>query len=417
MEVEKKLTSIFYFKKYLEEIIMRKLTNEEVQSRLADLRKNGCDVFTTDIYKRSCDDMDFYCSKGHHWPAKLSNIFLGKGCPYCANRKVWVGYNDLWTTNPEIAMLLENKDAGYLYTKGSEHKENFICQDCGAILNKVINNVRRRGLSCDVCGDGISYPNKFARALLKQLNVTNVKYEWQPDWLKPYFYDTYFEYNGQKYVLEMDGGLGHGNKSYGSNKGDIIGAERDGIKDLLSVQHNVIVIRIDCDYTDIVSRFDFIKNSILYSELSLVCSLCSVDWTRCDAEAVSSFIYKVAKMYNIGVSMSDMAREFNYNINTIRGWLKTATQIGLCSYSSSEAKSRACKTKKMVNQYSTDSCYLNTYASYREAYRQTGIDSSSIRKCCKHIKKSAGGYIWFDADDPTQPDPTKIIPNKMIKEE
>ena len=387
----------------------KRLTNEEVQNRLDNLRKNGNDVFTDDIYKTFHDDMDFYCSKGHHWPARLSNILLGKGCPYCANKKVWIGFNDLWTTHPETAMLLEDKNMGYLYTKGSEKKENFICPDCGSVLNRVINNVRRRGLSCDVCGDSISFPNKFGRALLKQINVKNVQYEWQPDWLKPYFYDTYFEYNGQSYVLEMDGGIGHGNRSYKSNSADTIGVEIDKIKDSLSARHKVFVIRVDCDYGDTVSRCDFIKDSILHSELASICSLYFVDWDKCNKEAASSFIYKVAQMYNMGFAMSDMVYETNYGVNTIRGWLKVATQIGLCSYSSSETKSRACKTKKITNQYNTNGCWLHTYESYMDAHRRTGVDSSSIRKCCKHIKKSAGGYLWFDADDPTQPDKSKII--------
>lgn len=36
----------------------------------------------------------------------------------------------------------------------------------------------------------------------------------------------------------------------------------------------------------------------------------------------------------------------------------------------------------------------DVYYSASEAQRQTGIDSSSIRKCCKGIAKSAGGFRW-----------------------
>lgn len=44
------------------------------------------------------------CDKGHSWEAIIYSR-TGKnntGCPYCSNKKVLVGYNDLATTNPEL---------------------------------------------------------------------------------------------------------------------------------------------------------------------------------------------------------------------------------------------------------------------------------------------------------------------------
>lgn len=41
---------------------------------------------------------------GHEWDAKISERTLkNQGCPYCANRRVLQGYNDLATTNPILA--------------------------------------------------------------------------------------------------------------------------------------------------------------------------------------------------------------------------------------------------------------------------------------------------------------------------
>jgi len=37
---------------------------------------------------------------------------------------------------------------------------------------------------------------------------------------------------------------------------------------------------------------------------------------------------------------------------------------------------------------------LNTFESMVQAERETGIDASSITKCCKGKRKSAGGYKW-----------------------
>ena len=43
------------------------------------------------------------CKKGHEWEAVVSYRNSGAGCPYCSNKKVLTGYNDLLTVNPELA--------------------------------------------------------------------------------------------------------------------------------------------------------------------------------------------------------------------------------------------------------------------------------------------------------------------------
>lgn len=43
------------------------------------------------------------CEKGHEWETAISGVSSGSRCPYCANQKVWPGYNDLSTTHPTLA--------------------------------------------------------------------------------------------------------------------------------------------------------------------------------------------------------------------------------------------------------------------------------------------------------------------------
>ncbi|RHS07383.1 hypothetical protein DW915_15330 [Blautia sp. AM42-2] len=45
------------------------------------------------------------CEFGHRWEASPNKIISKKtsGCPYCANQKVWKGFNDLSTFRPEVA--------------------------------------------------------------------------------------------------------------------------------------------------------------------------------------------------------------------------------------------------------------------------------------------------------------------------
>ena len=43
------------------------------------------------------------CSKGHAWQATIHDRNSGRGCPFCAGKKILKGYNDLQTLNPNLA--------------------------------------------------------------------------------------------------------------------------------------------------------------------------------------------------------------------------------------------------------------------------------------------------------------------------
>lgn len=40
------------------------------------------------------------CGLNHSWSAEIANRTAGNGCPYCAGRKVWPGFNDMATVSP-----------------------------------------------------------------------------------------------------------------------------------------------------------------------------------------------------------------------------------------------------------------------------------------------------------------------------
>ena len=44
------------------------------------------------------------CKEGHEWQAVVSNRNKGSGCPYCRGKEVLVGYNDLETKMPDLAL-------------------------------------------------------------------------------------------------------------------------------------------------------------------------------------------------------------------------------------------------------------------------------------------------------------------------
>ena len=56
---------------------------------------------------------------------------------------------------------------------------------------------------------------------------------------------------------------------------------------------------------------------------------------------------------------------------------------------------RATEKKSIsIYQYDKKGNYLNTYSSFMDAQRKTGIFNNNIVKCCKGERKTAGGYIW-----------------------
>lgn len=399
---------------------MRRLTNDEFQEKLKQLRKNGLDVYTDEEYVSSNDVMTFYCSSGHVWQSVVFNVLNKHSrCPYCTGRLAIVGETDLWTVRPDIASLLLDPSDGYKLKENSHAKIDFVCPNCNTVLkNKLLKNITKRGLQCPVCGDGISYPNKFARTMLKQIIPNTVEYEWQPEWLKPYYYDNYFIYNGKKYVLEMDGGIGHGNVEYKTQQKDTYGIATDKYKDTLAIDHNINVIRIDCNYCN-NNRFEYIVDNIINSSLSSVLDLSDIDWGYCDKIARSSMICAVAQMYDKGMTVKEIIADTGYCHTTIHKWLKHASKINMCTYNPDESKLRSRRlVEKSINQYDKFGVFVATYLSQKDAESKTGIKASMINGVLKNRKKSAGGFTWFYADDPSQPDKSKIVFNntKLMKE-
>lgn len=373
---------------------MRK-TNEEFQNELKQLRECGHDVYSDDIYVNNKTPMQFYCSKNHRWPSIPTNILHGHECPYCAGYKVWRGFNDLWTTHSNIARLLKNPEYGYLYSYGSEKVLEFICPLCGNIIVKSIKDVVSNGLFCYKCADtGISYPNKFGRAFLSQLPIDDYTPEYSPDWLKPYSYDNYFKYNNQEYILEMDGGIGHGNKKFKSKENDVDGAKRDQIKDTRAYERGFIVIRIDAKE----SNCEYIKNNILHSCLNDIFDLSAIDWLQCDMQAQKNLVREACTLYELGNSTSEIAKLLHMNRTTILNYVVRGSKLGWCNYDGTEAKMKSIKKNShpliVIHKESGATYYFDSVkACVRELPRL--CNKKIIESCVRNAYKTGVVYKGF----------------------
>ncbi len=77
------------------------VTNPELV-REWDYEKNTS-FLPNDITADSKKKVWWKCSKGHEWNSYVCDRSRGVGCPYCNNKRILKGYNDLSTTNPELA--------------------------------------------------------------------------------------------------------------------------------------------------------------------------------------------------------------------------------------------------------------------------------------------------------------------------
>ena len=94
------------------------------------------------------------CEKGHEWPTAIYARTKGSNCPYCANVKVLIGYNDLETTHPDLMKEwhpTRNEELSpSMFVSGSERKVWWKCTTCDHEWKTSIVK-RTSGRGCPEC--------------------------------------------------------------------------------------------------------------------------------------------------------------------------------------------------------------------------------------------------------------------------
>lgn len=97
-----------------------------------DYERNG-DLKPDDVTVSCNKKVWWKCEKGHEWQAPVASRSSGRGCPYCKNRLVWQGYNDLASQFPDLEKEWNYKRNGDLtpdmVTYGSCKKVWWICAE------------------------------------------------------------------------------------------------------------------------------------------------------------------------------------------------------------------------------------------------------------------------------------------------
>lgn len=341
-----------------------------------------------------CTNQKYFwkCENGHSMYAIPKSQFSHVGkCPYCSGNKLCVGINDLWTTHPEIAKMLKNPDDGYKLTHGNKKKVDWICPMCGNLIkNKTPNQVMYRGLSCPRCSDGVSYPEKVFTSLMDYMNVEYIfqlsKLNNGFEWCDSYRYDFYLcDYN---IIVETHGGFHYGIPFKHSNalSPDEV-KNNDKNKMDLALNNGISkYICIDCRY----SKFEYIKNSIINSELNEFLNFSEIDWEYVENNIVGSYMIEVCEYFNKhpDVTLSEIGEIFHKHPGTISTYLINGTKINLCQYIPTLHQKHLVNKnhfKKQVKCITTN----KIFNSVKDAGNYYKVTPSNISSCCTgHLKTS-----------------------------
>lgn len=97
------------------------------------------------------------CSNGHEWKSRVADRMKGKGCPYCKNRKLFSGFNDLQTKYPELAKEWHPYKNGDLtpdkVIAGSNRVVWWMCNRGHEFQASLSNRTKPNGTGCPYCAN------------------------------------------------------------------------------------------------------------------------------------------------------------------------------------------------------------------------------------------------------------------------
>ena len=367
------------------------------------------------------------CNTGHLWESKASNrTILGRGCPYCTNQKLLVGYNDFATVHPELLNEWDYDKNGDLKPEnvmsGSRKKVWWKCEMGHSYPATLNHRTSPNSTGCPKCFSGrqTSFAEQAVYYYVKQA---------YPDAINRYqnIFGSRFELDifipSINTAIEYDGEAWH--------KNDKI--EREQRKYKLCKDHGIRLIRLrekaynlGSDVADYGFVYDklYEHNVLQYAILDLLKflmfhhPLLPIDvnigrdknkiyknYNKIEDESLEKKYPEIAKEWHPtknGESKPSMFKprsdykvwwlcsKCGFEWETTIGHRVEGTGCPKCGINKSVSK-RSLKVAK---------CDLNIkeiieiYNSISEAGRVNNISISNITTVCKGNRPNAGGYFW-----------------------
>ena len=396
--------------------LLGRITNEfkiEIGKNFKD-NKRDITITSRELRKRSYDenrDWKYYkyvCNKcGNEDWIEESGLLNNNGCNTCRiNASPKLGYNTIWNKSRWMVDLGVSEEDAKNNASQSSNKIIVTCPDCRKEKTMIISNIyKRHSIGC-TCSDKISYPNKFAYSLLNQLNeiykFDHLEHEYSPEWIGKRKYDNYFIYNGKEYILEMDGKW-HNEYNHLSGQTVEESKEIDDYKDKLAKEHEIKVIRIDCDY-QFSNAFKLIKQNIILS-MPKTFDLTNIDWNKCEGFALSNLVKEACDLWNSGIcNTKEIAKTMKLGRTSTIEYLKRGSLIGWCNYDAKAEMKKTCAKNGLKNgkpvEIFKDGIPLGIFPSCSDLSRKSELligiklKSDFISLVCNGKKRQYKGFTF-----------------------
>lgn len=257
-----------------------------------DYEKNT--IMPSELKATSNKKVWWICSKGHSWQSTVYNRVYGQGCPFCSNKKLLAGFNDLLTTNPLLAEEWNYEKNDDLPSEVFEKARKKVWWKCkkGHEWRAPLYS-RSAGSGCPFCNQETqtSFPEQailyyFSKAFRTESRTIIANKE----------IDVYLP--DYKIGIEYDGKYYHGNSE---------SEKRDALKDKVLLENGIILYRVKetkdktgydgknifyCQYSSI--SYEYLE----YTILSVFQEICAVigDDKKIDVN-ISRDVYEIQEQY------------------------------------------------------------------------------------------------------------------------
>lgn len=322
---------------------------------------------------------------GYEFTIMETDLKNGHGCPVCVNRVIVRGINDIGTTDSELIHLFVDENDAYCHSRSSDDRVKVKCPYCGTLKTmRIAELTKYRYVTCEVCSDGVSYPNKFAHELFRQLEkqYKNYKSEYSPMWAGMLRYDNYIELlDDKRIIVEMDGGY-----HYAKNSNYL--SKNDAYKNKLAEEHGITMIRINCNYLKVGQRYNMVKTN-LFEALKNIFDLSNVNWDKCNECGISHKLIEVLNYYqnNQKLGLQEIARDCKISMPTLYEYLYTGEELGLCTYIRFD--SNRVRNSKPIAMYDFNMNLIGVYKSGKQIsklFSELKFSDRQIRKCATNNK-------------------------------
>jgi len=331
--------------------LLGKINHEYTYMEDQIIKDNKRNIIITKCFRKIVGkgDKKYYkykCLKcGNEDEIAEGDINKGVGCNACGTsyKKIKRGLNDIATTHPYLVKYFVDIEDAYKYSFGNSIVNVLLkCPDCGFEKPmKLATLSYYNKFSCPVCGDGISYPNKFIFNMLEQLKdqIGIFDSEKTFNWSKKVKYKNKTTYKRYDFYLNKFNTIveAHGKQHYeeSTKESKFMNnlkeeKENDIFKENLAKENDINeYIIIDCSE----SELEFIKESILNSKLNELLDLSNVDWLKCHEFSLSNRVKEVSDLWNSGINnITEISKVTGLEKSTVKKYINKGLKMGWNNY-------------------------------------------------------------------------------------